>query len=65
MRVTVNPDSCRGHARCLAIAPEVFDYDDVNDVAVVIDDAVPSAPSALIEKAVEACPEQAISAEAD
>lgn len=28
MRVSVDPNRCQGHARCIAFAPEVFTIDD-------------------------------------
>ena len=29
MKVHVDPDKCQGHNRCYAIAPELFDVDDL------------------------------------
>ncbi|MDQ1509211.1 MAG: ferredoxin, partial [Actinomycetota bacterium] len=29
MRVHVDPDKCQGHNRCYAIAPELFDVDEL------------------------------------
>ena len=62
MRVTVNTDRCQGHARCLALAPDIFDLDDEGYAYVLpgreeIDD-VRAREHALL--AVDNCPEQAI-----
>ena len=29
MRVHVDPEKCQGHNRCYALAPELFDVDDL------------------------------------
>lgn len=65
MKVTVDPEICRGHALCIGIAPEVFDFDDDQDVAVVVAAAARAAPRELMERAVACCPEGAIAAERD
>ena len=31
MRVTIDVDKCQGHNRCYALAPELFDVDDLQD----------------------------------
>lgn len=58
--VSVDPARCQGHARCLAFAPEVFNFDDEgyafvpeeqNDLAELTDS---------VRKAVANCPERAI-----
>lgn len=59
MPVAVDYTKCRGHARCLAIAPDAFDYDDENEVAIVLPGAADTDPTEL-ERAVQTCPEQAI-----
>jgi ferredoxin len=58
--VYVDPARCRGHARCLAVAPDAFDYDESVDKAVVLPEAVDTDPD-LLELAVRSCPERAIS----
>ena len=60
-RVRVDPRLCEGHALCIDLAPEVFDFSD-DDVATC--DAEPA--DALWDKvkaAVDACPRGAISIE--
>ena len=60
MRVRVDPDRCQGHARCYALAPELFEVDDYGlstalnggDVAAGLEDKA--------RLAVANCPEQAI-----
>ena len=58
--VAIDYTKCRGHARCLAIAPDAFDYDDENEVAIVLPGAADADPAEL-ERAIQSCPEQAIS----
>jgi ferredoxin len=33
VKVTVDVDKCQGHARCAALAPEVFELDDLRNIA--------------------------------
>src|SRR6185312_16915234 len=37
MRVYVDPERCRGHARCLTFAPNAFEYLDLEDRVVASD----------------------------
>ncbi len=60
MRVVVDLDLCEGNAFCVNIAPAVFELSD-DDYAVVIADPVPAEQEALVGKAIEACPRQALS----
>jgi ferredoxin len=63
MRVHVDGDKCQGHNRCYALAPELFDIDDLGfaseknggDVAADLEDKA--------RLAVANCPEFAISIE--
>jgi ferredoxin len=60
-RVHVDPDKCQGHNRCYAIAPELFDVDDLGRSSERGDGTV---SSELLDKARRAeanCPEYAIS----
>ena len=59
-RVHVDPDRCQGHNRCYAIAPELFDIDDLGMSSekgdgTVTDELLPQA-----KRAVANCPEFAI-----
>jgi ferredoxin len=59
MRIRVNPDKCQGHARCYALAPELFTVDDYGQASVIVDQV----PSELVDKAelaIANCPEYAI-----
>ena len=60
MRVHVDAEKCQGHNRCYAIAPELFDVDDLGQAHELNDGEV---PADLVEKArmaVANCPEYAI-----
>lgn len=60
MHVKVNTDKCQGHNRCFALAPELFDIDDLGTAHEVGDGAV---RAGLVDKArlaVANCPEFAI-----
>jgi ferredoxin len=63
MKVNVDPQRCRGHARCVALAPEAFHFLDLEDRAEVDQDAVNRADVALLLEAEQECPERAISVE--
>lgn len=65
MRATVDPDRCQGHTRCNAIAPTVFDLAADDGHAFVIVSCVPEHLEAAVRRAVEGCPEQAITVEAE
>lgn len=59
VKLRVDPDKCQGHARCYALAPEIFDVDDYGQSSVIVDEVPPE----LEEKArlaVANCPEYAI-----
>lgn len=60
MQVRVDPDRCRGHARCLTIAPEAFEFVDTEDRAVAVSGAAGLVGHIALEEAVAECPEQAI-----
>ena len=63
MRIQLDQETCQGHSRCYALAPEVFDVDDDGFAVVLIDGEL---PPELEEKAVLAaanCPERAITVE--
>ena len=60
MRVHVDPERCQGHNRCFAIAPELFDIDDLGQSHEVGDGAVPPELEDKARLAVANCPELAI-----
>jgi ferredoxin len=61
----VDPDKCQGHARCYALAPELFDVDDYGQSTVIGDGSVPEALEDKARLAVANCPEYAIEVIAD
>jgi ferredoxin len=63
MKVNVDPQRCRGHARCVALAPEAFHFLDLEDRAEADQDAVNRADVALLLEAEQECPERAITVE--
>ncbi len=60
MRVHVDGDKCQGHNRCYAIAPEVFDVDDLGYAHELHDGVVPAEFEGQARRAVANCPEYAI-----
>jgi ferredoxin len=61
----VDPDKCQGHARCYALAPELFDVDDYGQSTVIGDGVVPEGLADKARLAVANCPEYAIEEIAD
>jgi ferredoxin len=61
MRVTVDQDRCQGHNRCVAVAPELFEVDDLGYAHAIGDGVVPGAARRQAELAAANCPELAIS----
>jgi ferredoxin len=60
VKVKVDRDRCQGHARCAALAPELFTLDELGNAHEAGDGTV---PAGLVEKAYLAkanCPELAI-----
>jgi ferredoxin len=60
MHVTVDPDTCQGHARCCELCPEVFSLDEVGHAVVTMSGPVPVELEAEVTKAAANCPERAI-----
>jgi len=60
MKLTIDTAKCSGHARCYAVAPEVFDIDDLG-YAVPVDRDVTEPLDENIAAGIAACPERAIS----
>ena len=59
MRATVDTTKCVGHARCNAIAPDVYELDDDGYVVPPGGD-VPAAFENQARAGVDACPERAL-----
>ena len=60
MRVHVDGDKCQGHNRCYAIAPELFDVDDLGYAHELNDGVVPAGMEEKARLAAANCPEHAI-----
>ena len=60
MRVTIDTAKCAGHARCNAVAPDVYALDD-DGYALPYDGEVPPELEAQAREGAESCPERAIS----
>jgi ferredoxin len=63
LRVRVDRERCQGHTRCYAIAPELFELDDLGNSSEVGDGLVPPDLEEKARLAVSNCPEEAISIE--
>ena len=61
LRVSVDPQRCQGHNRCYAIAPELFEIDDLGNSHAVGDGLVPPELQEKARLAVANCPEEAVS----
>lgn len=59
-RLAIDPARCSGHGRCYALAPQLFDCDDLGR-GTVRTTAVPEVDLDDAENAVDSCPEEAIS----
>jgi ferredoxin len=60
MRIVVHADKCQGHARCYALAPELFEVDDYGQSSVRIAGEVPKELEEKARLAAANCPEYAI-----
>ncbi|KKD06315.1 ferredoxin [Streptomyces sp. WM6386] len=59
MKVTIDTSSCSGHARCAAVASELFRLDD-DGYALPIDGEIPEGLQQAARDGESACPERAI-----
>jgi ferredoxin len=62
VKLIVDVDKCQGHARCAALAPEVFELDDLGNVATRTGEVPPDLKDQARLGAL-ACPEQALAVE--
>lgn len=60
MRVELNRERCSGHARCFAVAPEVFDIDEDGFCLPLPNGPLSSDLEAAARNGVDACPENAL-----
>jgi len=61
MRISIDPERCQGHARCFALAPDLFDIDDYGQSSVRGDGEVSPDREEAARLAIANCPEYAIS----
>jgi ferredoxin len=59
LKVTVDMDKCSGHARCNAVAPDVYPLDD-NGYCAITTLFVPDGLESQAKAGADACPERAI-----
>lgn len=64
MKIKIDRKRCQGHARCIAIAPQVFKLDDNGYISQDEID-VPADQEALARRAVRACPERILKIEGE
>ena len=62
LRVRIESERCQGHNRCCALAPELFEADDMGNARVRGDGSVAPALEAKAKLAMANCPEHAIRA---
>ena len=62
LRVRIESERCQGHNRCCAVAPELFEADDMGNARVRGDGSVAPALEAKARLAMANCPEHAIRA---
>jgi ferredoxin len=61
MKLVIDTQQCTGHARCVALAPDLFQDDERGYGEVIGTGAVGDAHRALAQRAIQGCPERAIS----
>jgi len=61
MRVVVEESKCQGHTLCAMTAPKLFGLRDDDGHSYVLVDEVPADEETAARRAVESCPERAIS----
>lgn len=59
-RIEVLADRCQGHSRCVAIAPDLFDADELGNVLLRTDGRVAGEALERARLAVRNCPERAL-----
>lgn len=60
LRVRIDAERCQGHNRCCAVAPELFEPDELGNAKVKGDGTVSPALEAKARLAVKNCPEHAV-----
>ena len=64
MKIKVDQDRCAGHARCAAVAPELYELDE-NGYIAFREKAVPPGLEAQAQRGARACPERIITVSED
>ena len=59
-QIRIESERCQGHNRCCAVAPELFEADDMGNARVKGDGSVTPALEAKAKLAMANCPEHAI-----
>jgi ferredoxin len=59
MKLSVDPNKCQGHGRCYALAPDLFDLDDIGNAS-AREPEISEDRRADAELAAANCPESAI-----
>ena len=65
MKVHIDDERCEGHGRCYALAPLVFEPDDIGNGIEIGGGVVAPGQEEAARRAVLNCPEQAITLEED
>ena len=60
MKICVDSEKCEGHARCYALAPELFDIDELGYATAKDEGNVPEGKEEKARLAIDNCPEFAI-----
>lgn len=60
MKIRVDNEACQGHARCFAVAEDLFPLDDIGYSAIRDEVEVPDGREADARAGALACPERAI-----
>jgi len=60
MKVRIDEAACEGHGRCFAIAPALFELDELGTSSLIGDGSVSPADEELVRLAAANCPEFAI-----
>lgn len=61
MRVHVDQEKCQGHNRCVVMAPDLFEVDDLGTAYTKGEGVVPEGREEAAQLAVDNCPEYAVS----
>ena len=61
----VDQEKCQGHNRCAALAPDLFEIDDLGTSHAIGDGVVPADRQGAARLAVDNCPEYAVSVSDD